>query len=350
MGSKLFKKRYSGILTLSLSLLIAFVFYPHTALASFTLTVNTLGQGTVTLDPPGGSYSEGAEVTVTATPDTGWVFFAFGGEFPSFEPEYTLTMNADSWIEPIFILDIRDSASIELLPGDTVADYRIVSAPLMMLDNAQTVLEDMIGTYDTTLMRIAAWDDDLQQIEEYPEIISDIELDIWGPGGAGWFLYRYGKTLHFEGYKTPELDGPIMGKMGYFLEIGSNWNMVGNPYNYPIEVSSLIITAASGDVLLTQDNTLTQGVFWLYQNGVYVNGNNAVLQPGEGGWIKVLAPDNDDPAIFFPSGQAARSVGNRAVIDTTGLERPPAPPGAMSSSTDDPGASGTGGCFISAME
>ncbi|MEE9518464.1 MAG: hypothetical protein V3V52_15255 [Candidatus Adiutricales bacterium] len=125
--------------------------------------------------------------------------------------------------------------------------------------------------------------------------------------------------------------------------------MVGNPYNYPIPVSSLIITTNSSvPLLLTQDQTLTQGVFWVYQNGTYVSAN--ILQPGEGGWIKVLAPQNEDPELFFPSGQGLGSVGNRAVIDTTGLERPPAPPGAVFSSGGTNNASEAGGCFISTMD
>ena len=185
---------------------------------------------------------------------------------------------------------------------------------------------------------------------EYPDLISDSMADPF-PGEAAWFLFRNGKTFNFDGFKTPELDGPYMDKMGYLIEIGENWNMVGNPYNYPVQVSSLIIvTDSSEPLLLTQDQTLTQGVFWVYQNGVYVSANNAVLQPGEGGWIKVLAPWSEYPELFFPSGQAARSVETRAVVDTTGLERPPAPPGAISTQSDGPAASSAGGCFISAME
>ncbi|MBW2624134.1 MAG: choice-of-anchor D domain-containing protein, partial [Deltaproteobacteria bacterium] len=319
------------------------------AFVQYTLTVDTLGQGTVTLDPPGGSYAVGTQVEVTAAPANGWTFFACGGEFPSFNNPCTLTVNTDTWIDAIFIEPINESASLTLLPGDTVADYRIMSMPLLMIPDSPTSLTNQMGAYDTTLMRMAAWNWDTQLLVEYPDLIIDSMADPF-PGEAAWFLFRYGRTFNFEGYKTPEFDGPIMDKMGYFLEIGSNWNMVGNPYNYPIQVSSLIITAFSGDVLLTQDNTLTQGVFWLYQNGVYVNGNNAILQPGEGGWIKVLAPYSEHPAIFFPSGLAARSVETRSVVDTTGLERPPAPPGAISSTSDAPAASGGGGCFISAME
>ncbi len=358
MGSKLFKKRHSGILMLCLSLLITFVFYPHTALASFTLTVDTLGQGTVTLDPPGGLYSEGTQVTVTAVPDTGWIFFGFGGHSPSMENPYTLTINIDTWINPIFVEPTDDSASITLPPGETMADYRIVSMPLLMTPGSPTSMMNQMGAYDTKIMRMAGWNWDTQLLDEYPVLISEDRADPF-PGDAAWFLFRYGRTFNLEGYKTPELDGPIMDKMGFSVELGNNWNMVGNPYNYPVNVSSLIIKTRLSVKLLSQDLldqqdseklTLTQGIFWMYQNGTYTEANNALLQPGEGGWIKVLAPRSDDPELFFPGGQAARSVGNRAVIDTTGLERPPAPPGAMSSLTDEPVASGSGGCFISAIK
>jgi hypothetical protein len=44
------------------------------------LTVETLGQGSVTLDPPGGTYVHGTEVALTASPSNGWQFVQWGGD------------------------------------------------------------------------------------------------------------------------------------------------------------------------------------------------------------------------------------------------------------------------------
>jgi hypothetical protein len=44
------------------------------AIPNFTLSIETSGQGTVSLDPPGGTYLRNTDVLVTAIPATGWVF------------------------------------------------------------------------------------------------------------------------------------------------------------------------------------------------------------------------------------------------------------------------------------
>lgn len=44
-----------------------------------TLTIIVQGAGSVTLDPAGGSYARGTPVTMTATPDPGWVFDRWEG-------------------------------------------------------------------------------------------------------------------------------------------------------------------------------------------------------------------------------------------------------------------------------
>jgi hypothetical protein len=55
---------------------------PGCAVPQATLSVEATGSGsgTVTLDPPGGTYEAGTIVTLSATPDEGSIFVGFGGE------------------------------------------------------------------------------------------------------------------------------------------------------------------------------------------------------------------------------------------------------------------------------
>lgn len=46
---------------------------------TFTVEVSVVGQGQVTMDPPGGTYNEGTVVTLTAIPAAGWRFDSWGG-------------------------------------------------------------------------------------------------------------------------------------------------------------------------------------------------------------------------------------------------------------------------------
>ncbi|NIM15164.1 MAG: PKD domain-containing protein [Candidatus Aminicenantes bacterium] len=68
----------------------------------YTLTVNTVGQGSVTLNPPGGVYDEGTVVTLTATPDAGWQFDNWSGDLSGTQNPTTITMNSDKTVTANF--------------------------------------------------------------------------------------------------------------------------------------------------------------------------------------------------------------------------------------------------------
>jgi cyclophilin family peptidyl-prolyl cis-trans isomerase len=66
------------------------------------LTVNTSGQGSVTLDPAGGVYDEGTTVTLTANPASGWEFSGWSGALSGSTNPATLAMNADKSVTATF--------------------------------------------------------------------------------------------------------------------------------------------------------------------------------------------------------------------------------------------------------
>jgi len=74
--------------------------FPETA----TLTVSTTGNGSVELDPPGGVYDIGSDVTLTAVPDTGWVFFEWQGALTGSNNPEILTITDDAAVTAVFQL------------------------------------------------------------------------------------------------------------------------------------------------------------------------------------------------------------------------------------------------------
>ena len=68
----------------------------------YNLTLNTNGNGNVSLSPSGGSYLAGTTVTITATPDTGWEFAAWSGDLSGSTNPATITMNADKTVTATF--------------------------------------------------------------------------------------------------------------------------------------------------------------------------------------------------------------------------------------------------------
>jgi hypothetical protein len=61
----------------------------------YTLTIDVVGEGCVTLDPGGGIYDEGTVVTLTAQPDFGWRFSEWGGDLVGSDNPATISMDGD---------------------------------------------------------------------------------------------------------------------------------------------------------------------------------------------------------------------------------------------------------------
>ena len=70
---------------------------------TYTLTVNITGQGSVALNPPGGSYLSGTTVTLTATPVAGWTFDRWEGALTGSTNPTTLLMNANKTVTAVFL-------------------------------------------------------------------------------------------------------------------------------------------------------------------------------------------------------------------------------------------------------
>ncbi|MGH1362178.1 MAG: DUF5123 domain-containing protein [Calditrichia bacterium] len=70
--------------------------------ANATLSVATAGNGSVTLNPEGGVYDIGTEVTLTAVPDSGWVFFEWQGALSGNTNPEVLTITENTTVTAVF--------------------------------------------------------------------------------------------------------------------------------------------------------------------------------------------------------------------------------------------------------
>ncbi len=74
-----------------------FIQLPNT----YTLVTGKSGSGQVI--PLSGTYDEGTSVTMSAIPDTGWVFSGWGGDLSGTSSPATVTMNSDKVITAVFL-------------------------------------------------------------------------------------------------------------------------------------------------------------------------------------------------------------------------------------------------------
>ncbi len=71
--------------------------FAHFAIPHYSLVAGIGGEGSVLMEPAGDSLPSGTVVTVTAIPDTGWIFRNWTGDLTSVENPLTLDMDRD-WI------------------------------------------------------------------------------------------------------------------------------------------------------------------------------------------------------------------------------------------------------------
>ena len=86
----------------------------------YDVSVGSTGPGTVTLDPPGGTYPAGSVVTVTATPDANAVFDGFTGALAGTASPQLLTVDADKTIAASFTSTQTYALTVTVQGGGTV--------------------------------------------------------------------------------------------------------------------------------------------------------------------------------------------------------------------------------------
>jgi uncharacterized repeat protein (TIGR02543 family) len=68
----------------------------------YTLTINTVGSGSVTKNPDQATYASGTSVELTATADAGWEFSGWSGDLTGSTNPDTITMNSDKTVTATF--------------------------------------------------------------------------------------------------------------------------------------------------------------------------------------------------------------------------------------------------------
>ena len=171
--------------------------------AGDTLTVNTVGNGYVDLNPAGGSYPSGTVVTLTANADPGWTFDGWSGDLTGNTNPDTITMDGDKTVtatfeEIVVFPDPNLEAAIREAIGKPTGDiYQSDLEGLTSLDASSRNIADLTGleycTSLTTLLIQSNQIDNITQLSGLTSLttlnlstnqISDIEPLVNNPGLA----------------------------------------------------------------------------------------------------------------------------------------------------------------------
>jgi len=162
---------------------------PEPEVTQFTLTVTAGEGGTVSTE--GGTYDEGTEVTITATPTEGYEFVGWEGS-DSTETSLTITLGQNSTIKALFELkrkyDFSQSSRNYNLPHHITRNstYSWINVHEIMIRNGI----DWVGP-DQSGPAFADWSGD-----GYEDIIvSPLSMDCWTCEGEKPQLYIYDTDL-----------------------------------------------------------------------------------------------------------------------------------------------------------
>lgn len=84
---------------------------------SYTLSTEIFGTGSVTLSPPGGVYPSGTTVTLTAVPNTGWVFSHWSGDLTGTVNPGTIVIDEDKDVGVNFVQEQDFSLATSVNPS-----------------------------------------------------------------------------------------------------------------------------------------------------------------------------------------------------------------------------------------
>ena len=289
------------------------------------------------IDCPDGACKEffdpDSTVTLTAAPGAGKRFDHWEGGLKGVDNPGSLVMGEDDvTVTAVFTPESHTRA----IPAGTASgDYVLYSAPLSA-DNSTP--EGFFGIdadeYDTTRHRIGRWDPLNGTYKEFPWVGTVL------PGRAYWLLMADGMNLTVSGPPAALVDDPLYGLPSCKVLVSKGWNMIGNPFQYPISLDNAVASFGG-----TNKNLLSASDCYVWNGGTYQT--TFSLGVSEGGWVKASA----DGYVYFQA--IVHDADDESDVRTdiaADADLPPDPPGAEDT-TDTSGGSGGGGggCYIESI-
>lgn len=212
----------SVVVTGDLSVQAAFV---ESAPPEYNLTVSTVGQGSVTLSPAGGTYAEGTVVQLSAVPAEDWEFEAWSGAATGGSASTSVVVTGDLSVQAAFV---------EAAPPE-------YSLSVSTIGQGSVALSPAGGTYpEGTVVQLTA----------VPA--ADWEFEMWSGAATGSanptsVVVTGDLSLSAEFVYSPSSGGIVSDEFSTFLD-PNIWTFV-NPFgdgNYSVDSGALSIDVPAG--------------------------------------------------------------------------------------------------------
>ncbi len=206
---------------------------------TYTLTVHVVGEGRVTLNPPGGVYEENAQVTLRAVPTSPWVFGGWSGDASGSGDTVVVTMDSDKVVtatfERYYTLTIAMAGNGSGTVSPTVGRHTYLSGTTVPVTAAPDAGSRFIG-----------WSGDLSGNADSTTILMDGDKYVTA---TFELIPTYTLTVHVVGSGTVSVDP----NQAYYLE-GTAVTLTATPDGGAYFVKwSGAITVANNPVSLVMD-------------------------------------------------------------------------------------------------
>ena len=171
----------------------------------------------------------------------------------------------------------------------TAERYIMVSVPAN-LSNASIngVVGDELGEADPTVWRSFKWINGA-----YQENAGNLAL-----GSAVWLISKEGASINTSnGYSTALLSGKT-------INLSNGWNQVGNPYNFPIQLT---------DDSQVQLSTTVEQKLYQYSGGENYT-ESTIMQPGSGYWIYSSGSGTIKINPIFGFSSSSKQLASKATV------------------------------------
>ncbi len=173
-------------------------FTPGGTPPQYTLTTNIVGQGSITLDPPGGIYDSGTEVTLTAAPDPGWQFDGWSGDLSGSQNPAAIIMNANKSVTAAFSeIGTTGTVGNTNVFGSTSTSNSRRAMPFTMPEDGTIASVSMYHTGGSGRMILAVYDG-----EGSPQNRLGVTAETFVSGSTGWQTINLTNLVSVQGGTT----------------------------------------------------------------------------------------------------------------------------------------------------
>jgi flagellar hook capping protein FlgD len=146
----------------------------------------------------------------------------------------------------------------EPLPAPPANQYIMMGLPFNPVQTTGAILTGAFGPYDKSKYRFGRWNPGTSKYDEYPN------TEPFAPGRGYWLIQKNPREMPALGVSTSTVGGVT-------IDLLSGWNMISNPYNFPIAWSSVGKGANVEDRLVAR------------AGGIYTDVD--VMNPWQGYWV-----------------------------------------------------------------